>query len=209
MRTALQRIVAGALAYIASYVLIGLVTVPRLGQYLTHDPGDAVTALDAYYSAGSPLWQAIGWFTLNAHAVPTTISSKSGRIVASGNLVHAEPLWIGIIPGWLGFVPIVACSLVGVAVTATGRSPSPVPVGVGISMVPGYLLAVLLSTVVFTGAVGPATASVSLPLNVRDGRWLPLVVLSPLVFGSLGALLGQSPVLTATVERLRSDLTLR
>lgn len=209
MRTALHRVAAGVFAYLVSYVLVGLVTVPRLGQYLTRGPSNAVTVLDVYHSAGSPLWQAIGWFTLNAHGVSISISSKSGHPVGAGNFVHAESLWLGIIPRWLGLVPMVACLLVGVAVAATSRS-SPVPTSVGAYMAPGYLFAMLLSTVVF-GPVGPVTASVSInPLTqYLGGRWLPLVVLSPLVFGSLGALLGQSPVLTDTIERLRSDLTLR
>ncbi|PSQ48257.1 hypothetical protein BRD15_05740 [Halobacteriales archaeon SW_6_65_15] len=40
MRTALQRIGTGALAYVASYVLIGLVTVSRIDRYLDVGPGD-------------------------------------------------------------------------------------------------------------------------------------------------------------------------
>ncbi|UPV74995.1 hypothetical protein M0R89_02755 [Halorussus limi] len=202
MRTSLRRIGAGAFAYVVSYVLIGLVTVPRFDQYLTHDPSNAVGVLDAYHSAGSPLWQAVGWFTLNAHAVPINVGSGDVNFVSDG------AMWLGIIPGWLGLVPMVACLLVGVAVTATSRS-SPVPVSVGAHMIPGHLFAMLVSTVAFAGAVGPVTASASLTVNVRDGRWLVFVVLSPLVFGSLGALLGRSPVLTATIERLRSGPSLR
>ncbi|MFC4447789.1 hypothetical protein [Halorussus aquaticus] len=206
MRTALHRIAAGALAYVVSYVLIGLATVPRLGRYLVRASDDAVTVLDVYRSAGSPLWQAVGWFTLNAHGVPIDIAA----VRDTGNFVSDGAMWLGILPGWLGLVPLVACLLVGVTVTATNRS-SPVPMGVGAYMVPGYLVALLLSTVVFAGGVGPVTASarVLLPGSYPGGRWLLLVVLAPLVFGSLGASLGQSPVLTATVERLRSDLSLR
>lgn len=211
MRTALHRIGAGALAYVVSYILVGLVTVPRLGQYLTLDSNNAVTLLEVYRSAGSPLWQAIGWFTLNAHGVSIAISSKSGHTVAGGNLVHGESLWLGFIPGWLGLVPMIACLLVGVAVSATNRFSSPVPAGVGAYMAPGYLFAVLLSTVVFAGAVAPVTTAARIaPLRqYLGGRWLLLAVLSPLVFGSLGASLGRSPVLTATIERLRSGLSLR
>ncbi|NEU55935.1 hypothetical protein [Halorussus sp. MSC15.2] len=206
MRTALHRIASGALAYVVSYVLIGLVTVPRLGQYLVRASDDAVTVLDVYHSAGSPLWQAVGWFTLNAHGVSIDIAA----VRDTGNFVSDGGMWLGILPGWLGLVPIVACLLVGVAVSATNRS-SPVSMGVGAYMAPGYLFTMLLSTVVFAGTVGPVTASarVLFPGNYPGGRWLLFVVLTPLVFGSLGAFLGQSPVLTATIERLRSDSSLR
>ncbi|UPV99454.1 hypothetical protein M0R88_13105 [Halorussus gelatinilyticus] len=205
MRTALRRIAAGALAYVVSYVLTGLVTVPRLGRYLVQGSYSAAI-LDVYHSAGSPLWQAVGWFTLNAHGISVDVAAVRN----TGNFVYEGALWLGILPGWLGLVPVVACLLVGVAVTARGRS-SPVPVSVGAYMVPGYLFAVLLSSVAFAGALGPVAASASIaPLRqYLGGRWLLLVVLAPLVFGSLGALLGQSPVLTATIERLRSGPSLR
>lgn len=206
MRTALHRIVAGALAYIVSYALTGLLTVSRLDRYLVRASDDAVTVLDVYHSAGNPLWQAIGWFTLNAHGVPIDITA----VRDTGNFVADGGMWLGVLPGWLGLVPMVACLLVGVAVTAVNRS-SPVATSVGAHMVPGYLFAMLSSTVVFAGAVGPvnASATVLLPGDYTGGRWWILVVFSPLVFGSLGALLGRSPVLTATVERLRSGPLLR
>ena len=201
MRTLLHRIVAGAVAYVVSYVLIGLVTVPRVGQLLTQKAGNAVTVFDVYRSAGSPLWQAVGWFTLNTHGVLIDIAAVRG----SRNLVSTGAAWLGMIHGWIGLIPMVACLLVGVAVAV--RGPSPVPLSVGAGMAPGYLFVMLLSTVLFT--VGPVTSSASLWLTIRDVEWLLFVVLSPLVFGSLGALLGRSPVLTATIERLRSGPSLR
>lgn len=199
MRTALHRIAAGALAYVVSYVLIGLVAVPRLGQYLTHDSGTAVAALDVYHSAGSPLWQAIGWFTLNVHGVP--ISGLPGGVT-----YVSDGAWLGVIHGWVGLVPMVACLLVGVTVAVRRSPPSPVPLSVGAYMTPGYFFAVLASTVAFTGPFGPVDALVS---TGRYGQWLVYVLFTPLVFGSLGALLGQSPVVTATIERLRSGPSLR
>lgn len=71
-------------------------------------------------------------------------------------------MWLGVIPGWLGFMPMIACLLVGVVMTATRRSQSPVSLGVGVHMVPGYLFGVLASIAVFAGAVGPVNASVTL-----------------------------------------------
>lgn len=204
MRTALHRIAAGAVAYIASYVLIGLVTVPRLGQYLTHDSGNAVTVLDVYHSAGSPLWQAIGWFTLNANGVPVSIAAGQDTT----NFV-ADGAWLGVIHGWVGLVPMVACLLVGVTVAVRSPPPSPVPLSVGAYMMPGYLFAVLASTVVFTGSGGPVEATAMLRATYLNGQWLVYALFTPLVFGSLGALLGQSPVLTAAIERLRSGPSLR
>lgn len=200
MRTVLHRIAAGALAYIVSYVLIGLVTVPRLGQYLAHDSGNAV--LDVYHSAGSPLWQAIGWFTLNANGVSISVGQNTTNFVADG-------AWIGVIHGWIGLVPMVACLLVGVTVAVRSPPPSPVPLSVGAYMTPGYLFAVLASTVVFTGSGGPVDATAMSRATYLDGQWLVYVLFTPLVFGSLGALLGQSPVLTATIERFRAGLSLR
>jgi hypothetical protein len=203
MRTVLRRIAAGALAYVVSYVLIGLVTVPRLGEYLTRESTNAVTALDVYHSAGSPLWQAIGWFTLNANGVPIRVAGDTTNFVANGTV------WLGMVHGWVGLIPMVACLLVGAIVVMRSPSSSPVPLSVGAYMMPGYLVAVLASTVVFGGEVGPVTATASLRLNIWDSQWLLFVLLLPLVFGSLGALLGQSPILTATIERLRSGSSLR
>ena len=182
MRTALHRIAAGALAYVISYALIGLVTV-----------------LDVSYSAGKPLWQAIGWLTLNTHGVP--LSGLPGGV----NSV-SDGAWLGVIHDWVGLVPMVACLLVGVTVAVRSPPPSPVPLSVGAYMTPGYFVAVLASTVVFVGPFGPVDALLS---TGRHGQWLVYALFTPLVFGSLGALLGQSPVLTATIERLRSGPSLR
>ncbi|WP_276300930.1 hypothetical protein [Halorussus lipolyticus] len=206
MRTALHRIAGGALAYLVSYLLVGLVTVPRLDRYLRRSSDEAVTVLDVYHSAGSPLWQAVGWFTLNAHGVPVDVVA----VRDSGNFVADGAMWFSAIPGLLGLVPMVACLLVGAVLTARSRS-SPVPASVGAHMVLGYLFATLLSTAVFAGAVGPvsASASVLLPGDYAGGRWWLVVVFAPLVFGSVGALMGQSPLLTATIERLRSGASLR
>ena len=203
MRTVLHRIAAGALAYVVSYVLIGLLTVPRLGEYLAHDSGNAVAAFDVYHSAGSPLWQAIGWFTLNANGIPISVGTDATNFVSDGTV------WLGMIHGWVGLLPMAACLLVGATVAVRSQSPSPVPLSVGAFMTPGYLVAVLASTVVFSGAVGPVTASAQLRLSIWDSQWLLLVLLLPLVFGSLGALLGQSPILTDTIERVRSGSSLR
>lgn len=194
MRTALQRIGAGALAYVVSYVLIGLVTATRIDRYLVAEPDKGVTILEAYQSAGSPLWQAIGWFTLNAHGVPIDVAG----VRDTGNFVHEGSLWLGVVPGWVGLVPMVACLLVGAIVTARSLGPSPVPLGVGAFMVPGYLFAVLASTVAFSGAVGPVDASATLISTYPADRWLLPSLVSPLVFGSLGALLGRSSLLEST-----------
>ena len=183
MRTALQRIAAGALAYIISYVLIGLVTVPRLGYYLAHDSVNGVTALDVYHEAGRPLWQAVGWFTLNANRVPINVGLGTTNFLSGGRE------WLGVIYGGVGLVPMVACLLVGVAV-AVRSSPSPVPLSVGAYMTPGYLFAVLVSLVVFAGRGGPVDASAVLFAGYPNGQWVVFVLLTPLVFGSLGALLG-------------------
>lgn len=206
MRTALHRVAGGALAYLVSYLLVGLATIPRLDRYLRRSSEEAVTVLDVYHSAGSPVWQAVGWFTLNAHGVPTDISA----VRDTGNFVADGAMWFGAIPGWLGLVPMVACLLVAAILTARSRS-SAVPASVGAHMVPGYLFAMLLSTAVFAGPVAPVntSAKVLLPGDYAGGRWWLLVVFAPLVFGSLGALVGQSPMLTATIERLRSGASLR
>ena len=209
MRTALQRIAAGALAYIVSYVLIGLVTIPRLNQYLRPNREGVVTVLEVYHSAGSPLWQAIGWFTLNANGVPINIYTGSGNAIPTVNFVSDGSLWFGVIPGWFGLVPMVACFLVGVVVAATSRPPSPFPLSVGAYMVPGYLVALLASTVVFAGGVGPVNASVKLIDTYPADRWLLPTLLTPLLFGSLGAFLGQSPFLKSNVENMVSKLSLR
>lgn len=209
MHTVLHRIAAGALAYVVSYVLIGLATVPRIGQYLTPYPGNGVTVLEVYRSAGSPLWQAIGWFTLNANGVPVTISVGAGNVVPEATLVHEGSVWLGVVQGWLGLVPMVACLLVGVAVTARSNGPSPVPLSVGAYMVPGYLFAVLASTVAFSGTVGPVDASATLFSGYPADKWLIPVLLSPLVFGSLGALLGQSSVLESAFGNLLSESSRR
>lgn len=209
MRTALHRLAAGALAHVVSYALIGLLTLPRLGRYLTYDPGNGVTVFEVYRSAGSPLWQALGWFTLNANGVPITVTTESGNVISMANFVNEGAAWLGVIQGWFGLVPMVACLLVGVAVAVRSRRPSVVPLGVGAYMVPGYLLAVFASVVAFAGPFGPVDASVTLFSTYPADRWLIPVLTTPLVFGSLGALLGQSPVLTSTVERLQSESSLR
>lgn len=182
MRTALHRIGAGALAYIVSYALIGIVAV-----------------LDVTHSVESPLWQGIGWITLNVHKVP--IAALSGRVnpISDGG-------WLGLIHSWVGLIPMVACLLVGVTVAVCRQRSSLIPLSVGAYMTPGYFFAVLASAVVFTGPFGPVDALLS---TGRFGRWLVYVLFTPFIFGTLGALLGQSPVLTATIERLRSGPSLR
>lgn len=208
MRPALQRIAAGAFAYVVSYVLVGLVTATRVVEYLP-DSGDGLTVLEVYQSAGSPLWQAVGWFALNANGVPISVAAESGNVVAMENFLRDGSLWLGLVPGWLGLVPMAACLLVGAAVAVRRRPPSPVALGVGAYMVPGYLLAVLASTVAFSGTVGPVDASVTLLTWYPPERWLLPTLLAPLVFGSLGAFLGGSSVLESAVDDLLSGASLR
>ncbi|WP_158058426.1 hypothetical protein [Halorussus halophilus] len=204
MRTALHRIAAGALAYVVSYLLVGLATVTRIDNLLTLDSATTIDPIVVYQSAGNPVWQAIGWFTLNAHGVPVTIANETGNVVAAMNFVHHQGAWLGVIQGSLGLLPMLACLLVGLGVTLRSCQ-SPVPLSVGAYMTLGYLLAVFASTVVFSGTVGPIDASFALPMNIRSTRWFIFVLLTPLVFGSVGAFLGRSPVFESAFERLAPE----
>lgn len=200
MNTALQRVLAGTLAFVVSYVLIGLATVTRIAQYLTPDTIPGVTVLEVYRSAGRPQWQAIGWFTLNVHGIPVTVSIDKGHLVSQELLVHEGALWLGIVPGWFGFAPMVACLVVGAAV-ATRGGPTP-SAAIGTWMAAGYFVAVLLSTYLFSGAVGPVNAHFDLIGTYPPEKWLLPVILYPLVFGSVGAYLAQSHLIRAQYERI-------
>lgn len=195
MYAALRRVIAGACAFVLTYLIVAIVAASRISHYLTPDPGNGPTVLSAYRAAGEPLWQGIGWLALNTLGIPISVSVEPGYVVVHANLVYDGSLWFGVIPGVFGFVPMVACLLAGAGVVALSPTPSPVPLAVGAYMVPGHLSAVLVATFLFSGAAGPVEASFALTTLYPTAKWLIPTVVSPLLFGSVGAFLVQSPLI--------------
>lgn len=201
MRSTARSLFAGVAAYTLTYFLVGLATVGRLGTYLAVGPPGGPSLRAVYQDAGGPVWQAVGWLTLNAHGVPLRVAVPDGAIVTLANLLVNDGKWLGTIPGWVGLLPAVACLLAGAAIVATSEPPTPVGWHVGAGMTAGYLGAVLISTVLFSGTVGPVDASFTLIDGYPADRWLLPAVLAPLLFGSAGAMLGRSPALRAAADR--------
>ncbi|MXR40425.1 hypothetical protein GRX01_03525 [Halobaculum sp. WSA2] len=207
MYAALQRVLAGACAFVLTYLVVAFVAASRIARYLTPDSGNGPTVLDAYRAAGEPLWQAIGWLALNTLGVPIGVSVESGYVIRHANLVYDGSLWFGVVPGVFGLVPMVTCILAGAGVVVLSPTPSHVPLAVGTYMIPGHLSAVLVATILFSGAVGPVEASFTLTTLYPPTKWLIPTVVSPLLFGSAGAFVVQSPFVQSILNRLRTVST--
>jgi hypothetical protein len=204
MRTVIRRVGGGVLAYLATYALIALLTAPRMTEYLRLDEREALAALEIYRGAGEPMWQAVGWLTVNAHNVPVTIRTDEGTVATITNFVLDGGGWLGVLPGWLGLVPVVACLLVGLAIAVTSPRSVPVTWSIGAYMTVGYVPALLASTVLFSGTVGPVDAKFVLIQGYPADRWLLPTIVAPLIFGSIGAFVGRSPVLDSALDRIAS-----
>jgi hypothetical protein len=204
MRPVVHHVIGGVLAYAVTYALIGLPTVPRTPEYLHVDPPNEFVALEAYRAGGEPLWQAVGWFPVNAHNIPVDISTGTQE-VSWVNFVFPGARWLGVIVGWLGLVPFVACFVIGFAIAVTSPRSTPIARSVGAYMTVGDVPALVASTIRFSGAVGPVDATFTLVMGYPADRWLLPAVAAPLLFGSLGAFLGRSPLLEPFRDRIVSD----
>lgn len=158
MRPVVRRVTGGILAYSVTYALTGLVTVSRTTEHLhlQVDHPNEFGALDAYRAGGEPLWQAVCWFTVNAHYIPVDISTGTQEDYFV-NFVSPGAGWLGVIVGWLGLVPFVACFLVGFAIAVTSPTSTPIAWSVGAYRTVGYVPALVASTILFSGSSGPWT----------------------------------------------------
>lgn len=120
------------------------------------------------------------------------------------NFASEGPGWLGVIPSWLGLVPFVACFLVGFAIALTSARSTPVAWSVGAYMTVGCVPALVVSTILFSGTVGPVDATFTLIDGYPADRWLIPAVAAPLLSGSLGAFLGGSPLVASALDRIAS-----
>lgn len=200
MRTALRRATVGVGTYVAAYLLMGLATVPVRSRILkatfpASGSGESVSALwHVYASAGRPVWKAVGWILLDAHLVVLRVAPEPNSITWKNPLVVA-----GV--DWLYLVPAVACVGGGVAVVRVTSEPAPVALAVGTHLAVGYASAAVASAFAFRLAVGTASVAPAL-VNPVSLAWPIAAVGFPLVFGSLGAVVGRTPL---PRDRLRRE----
>lgn len=190
MPSALRRATIGVGTYIAAYLLMGLATVPVLSRIMKATfPGvEGSSALwHTYTAAGQPVGKAIGWTLLNAHLVTLRIAPEPNSITWKNPLV-----WAGV--DWLYLAPAVACVIGGVAVVRSSTQSDPIPLAVGTHLAIGYASAFLVSVFVFRLTIGTATVRPSL-ISPASVVWPLAVIGFPVVFGSLGAVLGRTSVL--------------
>lgn len=191
MRTALRRATIGVGTYVTAYFLMAIATIPFRSRILKATFPGVESASDlwhVYEAAGQPVWKAVGLVLLNAHLVPLRIAPEPNSITWKNSLAAT-----GAGADWLFLVPALACFVGGLVVVLSAKS-RPVPWAVGAYLAIGYGVTAVGSAFVVPITVGTATVRPAL-INPVSLAWPLAVVGYPLVFGAIGAFVGQSPVL--------------
>ncbi|RBI60278.1 hypothetical protein DMJ13_18210 [halophilic archaeon] len=143
----------------------------------------------AYTDAGQPFWKAVGWVLLNTHSIPVD-THFIGPSLSGGTTVD-------VVGGyeWLYLVPAVACLLGGAATVVLSANSSPIELAVGSYLAVGYAGTAVLSASIFEINTSKAGVGMMMRLSTWNMTWLIAIVGYPLVFGTLGAFIAQSPLL--------------
>lgn len=195
MHTVLRRSIAGVGTYVGAHLLTWLTTLSILPRILKAPSvgGEDVSSLwHVYDAAGQPVWKAVGWVLLGAHRVPLRIKFGPGSYSWTDLMGAAAP-------DWLYLIPVITCFAGGLTVVLLSPKPAPIEWAVGSHLAIGYAIAAVTSAFVVeltmdTAAVFPAL------MNPSSLVWPLAVVGFPLLFGSLGAVVGQ----TSLLHRFRS-----
>ncbi|MFC4451776.1 hypothetical protein [Halorussus aquaticus] len=187
MRVALQRVLAGAAAYLLAYGLAAALTLYRLptllGRHL--EPSRRQQYWEYYVAAGEPTEAVVGWFLASAHRVPMmTVTDPGSTGVSAADVFAARA------PS-LYLAPAIACLVAGFVAARRPWERAPVPVGVGAFLTVGYAAAFVASAFQFRVDTGSELAFPAL-FNFGSLQWVVVVPLFPLVFGTLGAFVGTS-----------------
>lgn len=156
-----------------------------------------------YTDAGQPVWKPFTWLVLSVRSVPLRVQIRGGWA------------WHGLMrnqtgaPDWLYLIPAIACFSGGVAVVILSSKPDPIEWGIGSHLAIGYTTAGVASAVVSRLTIERAilvgrvteesTATIITRLiNPVSLIWPLAMVGYPLLFGSLGAVVGQSSLYQRT-----------
>lgn len=175
MQPSSRRLFAGVLTFGLAYVLTALVAFPWQSHLLPASPE-------------APYWIAAGWILLATHGAEMVVFQP-------GTISHTNPVSDAGFQ-WLLVVPILVSFIAGVVTVRTSSLSSPVSTAIGGYLTVGYLSATTLSFFVFRVSVTTDTGTtVTGHPDVLSILWLLPAVFVPLVFGSLGAWSGKSPML--------------
>lgn len=209
MQTVIRRIFAGFGAYISVGLLTWLTSVsmlPRILRAASEGMGDA-NLWQIYTDAGQPVWKAVTWLVLSVHFVPLRVQQPGGGW-AWQTLMRNQTA----APDWLYLIPAISCFAAGVTVIFFSSEPDAIEWAIGSYLAIGYTIAAVASAVlsrltietviVIDRAAVDATATI-VPrlLNPVTLIWPLAMVGYPLLFSSLGAVVGQSSFL----QRARSS----
>jgi len=170
---------------------------PRIFQAASE--GTAGTNLRQLYTdAGQPVWKAVTWLVLGVHFVPLRVLGPRGNWAWQTLMRNQTGA-----PDWLYLIPAIACFAAGMTVILVSSEPDPIEWAIGSHLAIGYTAAgvasavvsrLTIETAIVLGRVpvdAPATIVPRL-INPVSLIWPLAMVGYPLLFGSLGAVVGQS-----------------
>lgn len=186
MRPRNRRSLAGVLTFALAYVLTAVAVLPWKSRFLHFDPD-------------APYWIAAGWAFLATHGADVVVS-QPGRIGRLNPVYEAGFQW-------LLLIPIFASFIVGLVAVRTSSLTAPVATSIGGYLAVGYLSATVASFFLFRSSTTiDGGATVTVQPDVLSVLWPLSAFLIPLVFGSLGAWSGKSPLLDALFDTETTDL---
>lgn len=184
MRPRNRRLVAGVLTSCLAYALTALAVLPWKARFL-------------HYNPDAPYWVAAGWAFLATHGADIVVS-QPGRI-GYLNPVYQDGFQ------WLLVFPILASFVGGVVAVRMSSLRATVSTAIGSYLAVGYLFATFASFFLFRTTTTTDGATVTVQSDVLGALWVFPAFLIPMVFGSLGAWSGQSPLLDTLFDEEATD----